>query len=238
MFRRELGGYFNTPLAYVFIIIFLVALGALTFFAGNFFALGQATLEVFFQFHPWLYLFLIPAIAMRLWAEERRSGSIELLLTLPIGTTAAVLGKFLAAWAVAGVGLLLTASFWITVNYLGSPDNGIIAASYAGSLLMAGAYLSIGVLASALTGSQVIAFITAAAACFAFTAGGLRIVVELGGGWAPDLLLAALASFSFLEHYHGLTRGVLDLRDIAFFLSSIVFFLFATVVAVERNKGS
>lgn len=238
VFQRELGGYFNTPLAYVFIIIFVAAVGALTFFAGNFFALGQATLEVFFQFHPWLYLFLIPAIAMRLWAEERKSGSIELLLTLPMGTTAAVLGKFLAAWTVAGVGLLLTTSFWITVNYLGSPDNGIIAASYAGSLLMAGAYLAIGVLASALTSSQVIAFIVAAAACFAFTAGGLRVVLELGHGWAPELLLSALATFSFLEHYQALTRGVLDLRDIVFFLSSIAFFLFATVVAVERNKGA
>jgi ABC-2 type transport system permease protein len=235
--RRELGGYFATPLAYVFIVIFLAALSALTFFAGKFFAQGQAGLDTFFEFHPWLYLFLIPAIAMRLWAEERKSGSIELLLTLPIGTPGAVLGKFLAAWAVVGVGLALTASMWITVNYLGSPDNGVIAASYAGSFLMAGAYLAIGTFASALTKSQVIAFIIAAAMCFAFTAGGNRVVLDLFSGWAPDALAAALANFNFLEHYRALTRGVIDARDIAFFVSTITFFLFATVVFVERHKN-
>jgi ABC-2 type transport system ATP-binding protein len=236
VFRREAGGYFATPLAYVFIVIFLAAAGTLTFFAGHFFAQGQASLDAFFQFHPWLYLFLIPAIGMRLWAEERKTGSIELLLTLPLTTAGAVLGKFFAAWAVAGIALALTVPIWATVNYLGSPDNGVIAAGYAGSLLMAGAYLAIGACASALTKNQVIAFILAAAGCFVFTASGLGVVLEFFSGWAPEPLLAGVANFSFLGHYRGMTRGVIGLGDAAFFTSTIAFFLFATVVCVERNK--
>lgn len=234
--RRELLGYFATPIAYVFIVIFLAAVGALTFFAGDFFKQDQASLDTFFQFHPWLYLFLIPALAMRLWAEERRTGSIELLLTLPISTAGAVLGKFFAAWTVAGVSLALTVSIWITANYLGSPDNGVIVAGYAGSFMMAGTYLAVGAFVSALTRSQVIAFIVAAAACFILTAAGLRVVLDVFGDWAPVELLPAIASFSILEHFRAWTRGVVDARSVAFFVSTIVFFLFATAVCVERNK--
>ncbi len=234
--KRELSGYFTTPLAYVFIVIFLATLGALTFFTGKFFAQEQASLDTFFRLHPWLYLFLIPAIAMRLWAEERKTGSIELLLTLPITTTGAVLGKFIAAWVVTAVALALTGSLWVTVNYLGAPDNGVIAAGYAGSFLMAGAYLAIGTFVSAMTKNQVIAFIISAAACFLFTASGLGVVLDLFSGWAPDSLLQGVAAFSFLEHFRSITRGVIDARDLFFFVSTIAFFLFATIVGVERNK--
>ena len=236
--KLELIGYFSTPIAYVFTVIFLAAVGAFTFFLGSFFAQGQATLEGFFQFHPWLYLFLMPAIAMRLWAEERRSGSIELLLTLPVTTLSAVLGKFVAAWVVAGLGLLLTATIWITVNYLGSPDNGAIAAGYLGSFFMAGGYLAIGAFVSAMTRNQVIAFIIAAALCFLFTVSGLSVVLEFFSGWAPVPVLDTVANLSFLEHFRHIARGVVDLRDMVFFVSTIVFFLFANVVAVEYGKNA
>ncbi len=234
--RNELNGYFSTPLAYVFVIIFLVTLGAFTFFLGGFFTQGQASLEGFFQFHPWLYLFLIPAIAMRLWAEERKSGSIEVLLTLPVTRLSAVVGKFLAAWLIIGLGLLLTMTIWLTVNYLGSPDNGAIAAAYLGSFIMAGAYLAIGAFVSATTSNQVIAFIIAAAVSFIFTASGLGIVLEFFSDWASPVVLDVVANFSFLEHFRGISRGVVDVRDVVFFISTIVFFLFANIVVVERSK--
>ncbi len=179
IFRRELASYFATPLAYIFIVIFLVMAGVLTFFVGNFFERGQADLQAFFTFHPWLYLVLIPALSMRLWAEERKSGTIELFLTLPISMLSAVLGKFLAAWAFAGIALALTFPFWLTVNYLGTPDNGVILASYVGSFLMAGAFLAVGACLSALTKNQVIAFVITAAASFLFTVSGSPIVLGL-----------------------------------------------------------
>ena len=163
IFAREFMAYFTTPLAYVFIVIFLALTGSLTFFRGGFFERGQADLAPFFLFHPWLYLFLVPAIAMRLWAEERRTGTIELLMTLPTTTFAAVLGKFLAAWAFAAIALLLTFPMWLTVNWLGEPDNGVILASYLGSWVMAGAFIAIGACVSAMTKNQVIAFVVAAA---------------------------------------------------------------------------
>lgn len=236
--RRELVSYFSTPIAYVFIVAFVTLAGTFTFFLGSFFAQGQATLEGFFQFHPWLYLFLIPALSMRLWAEERKNGSIELLLTLPITTLSVVLGKFFAAWLVAGISLLLTTTLWITVNYLGAPDNGAIAAGYIGSFVMAGGYLAIGTCVSALTSNQVIAFIIAAVLCFLFTASGLNVVLEFFSDWAPRLVLDALANFSFLDHFRSISRGVIDLRDVMFFVSTIVFFLFANVVAVEHRKNA
>ena len=236
--RRELTSYFATPVAYVFVVVFIALAGALTFFLGGFFTQGEATLESFFQFHPWLYLFLIPAVAMRLWAEERKNGSIEVLLTLPVTTASTVLGKFFAAWLVVGIGLLLTSTLWLTVNYLGAPDNGVIAVSYMGSFLMAGGYLAIGACVSALTSNQVIAFILAAAFCFLFTASGLSVVLEFFSGWAPRLVLDTVVNFSFLDHFRGVARGVIDLRDIVFFVSTIVFFLFANVVAVERRKNT
>ena len=236
--RRELTGYLSTPIAYVFVVVFLTFAGALTFFLGDFFTRGQASLDGFFQFHPWLYLFLVPAIAMRLWAEERKSGSIELLLTLPVTTLSTVLGKFAAAWIVAGTGLAFTGTFWLTVNYLGSPDNGVIAVGYAGSFVMAGSYLAISAFVSALTKNQVIAFIVAAALCFLFTASGLGVVLEFFAGWAPAPVLDTVANLSFLEHFRDISRGVVDVRDAVFFGSTIVFFLFANVVAVELWKNA
>jgi len=237
IFRRELLSYFATPLAYVFIVIFLAMAGAFAFFLGNFFERGQADLQPFFNFHPWLYLVLIPALAMRLWAEERRSGTIELFLTLPISMTEAVLGKFLAAWAFAGIALVLTFPFWITVNYLGNPDNGVILASYIASWLMAGAFLAIGSALSALTKNQVIAFVVTATVCFLFTVSGSPLVLGFLTAWAPDGLVRAVASFSFLSHFNAIQRGVIDSRDAVFFLSVITAFLFANAVLVELKKA-
>ncbi len=237
IFCRELASYFATPLAYVFIVIFLVLAGSLTFFMGNFFDRGQDDLVAFFSFHPWLYLVLIPALSMRLWAEERKSGTIELFLTLPVSMTAAVLGKFLAAWAFSGIALALTFPFWITVNIFGHPDNGVILASYIGSLLMAGAYLAIGSALSALTKNQVIAFVLTAAVCFAFTVSGSTMVLGFLQGWAPAGLVEAVSSFSFFSHFSTILRGVIDLRDAVFFLSVMALFLYANAVIVDLKKA-
>ena len=235
---REMTGYFATPLAYVFIVIFLALSGALTFFAGGFFESDQASLIPFFNFHPWLYLILIPAISMRLWAEERRTGTIELLMTLPVTLTAIVLGKFFAAWAFAGVALAMTFPIWITVNYLGEPDNGVIFAAYCGSFLMAGGFLAVGSFVSALTKNQVIAFVVSAAACFLFIAFGTSVVINAMTDWAPGWLIDFVRSLSFIDHYSAIARGKLDVRDAVYFISVIVLFLFLNGVAVERSKAS
>ena len=235
--RRELGGYFATPVAYVFLVIFLALAGAFTFYLGNFFERGQADLQSFFSFHPWLYLFLIPAISMRLWSEERKSGTIELFLTLPISMGEAVLGKFLAAWAFTAIALALTFPLWITVNVLGNPDNGVILASYVGSLLMAGGFLAIGAAVSAITKSQVIAFVISAAICFVFTVSGSNLVLSFFSGWAPAVLMETIASFSFLTHFTAISRGVIDVRDIIYFGSLIAAFLFANAVIVDMRKS-
>ncbi len=237
IFRRELTSYFATPLAYVFILIFLVLAAAFTFYLGGFYERGQADLAPFFNFHPWLYLFLIPAISMRLWAEERRSGSIELLLTQPVTLTQAVLGKFLAAWAFAGLALALTFPIWITVNWLGSPDNGAIVAGYVGSLLMAGGFLAIGSCMSALTRSQVIAFISGVVVCFAFLLAGFPLVLDAFRGWAPAVLVDAIAALSFLTHFEALSKGVLDLRDLLYFALTIAFFIATTVIVLDVRKS-
>jgi ABC-2 type transport system permease protein len=237
IFRRELASYFATPLAYVFIVIFLVLAGALTFFLGNFFDRGQDDLVAFFSFHPWLYLVFIPALSMRLWAEERKSGTIELFLTLPISLSAAVLGKFLAAWAFSGIALILTFPFWITVNILGHPDNGVILASYIGSFLMAGGYLAVGAALSALTKNQVIAFVLTAAACFLFTVSGSTVVLGFLNNWAPAGVQEVVASFSFYSHFNAILRGVIDLRDAAFFISVMALFLYANAVIVDLTKA-
>lgn len=237
IFRRELAAYFSTPLAYVFIVIFLGLSGAFTFYLGNFFERGQADLVSFFHFHPWLYLFLIPAVAMRLWAEERKTGTLELLMTLPVSTAEAVLGKFLAAWGFIAIALSLTFPMWLTVNYLGDPDNGVILAGYVGSLLMAGAFLAIGACISALTKNQVIAFIVAAVVCFLFLMSGLELVLNFFQAWLPQTLVDTIASMSFLTHFGAITQGVIDLRDIVFFGSLIAVFLFANVILVEVKKA-
>ncbi len=236
--KRELGAYFGTPLAYVFAVIFVGLTGAFTFYFGNFFENGQANLAAFFLYHPWLYLILVPAIAMRLWAEERKSGTIELLMTLPVTTTEAIVGKFLAAWGFIGVALMLTFPMWITVNVLGDPDNGVILASYIGSFLMAGAFLAIGSAISALSKNQVIAFIVAAALCFLFVMSGVEIVQNTAKLFLPDFLVQAISSMSFLTHFDKVARGVIDLPSMFFYISMIAFFLFANVVIIEQKKAA
>lgn len=236
--KRELAAYFATPLAYVFIVIFLAMSGALTFFMGAFFERGQADMSSFFTFHPWLYLFLIPAVSMRLWAEERKTGTVELLLTLPTPTWTIVLGKFVAAWIFIGIAVALTFPLWITVNFLGEPDNGVIVASYIGTLIMAGAYLAIGSCLSAVTKNQVIAFILSSVVCFLFLMSGLELVQSFFQGWAPEFVLDALRSLSFLTHFNTIIRGVIDLRDVVYFASMIGVFLFANTAIVDLTRGS
>lgn len=235
---RELGSYFGTPLAYVFTVIFLMLSGAFTFFMGGFFERGQADLTTFFSFHPWLYLFLVPAISMRLWAEERKSGTIELLMTLPLSLRDVVLGKFLAAWLFTGVALALTFPIWLTVNYLGDPDNGVILASYVGSWMMAGGFLAIGSCLSAATKNQVIAFILTVVVCFFFVVTGFNIVLDWFTGWAPDALVQAIASLSFLTHFNAIAKGVLDIRDVVYFLIVISGWLVATAIVIDLKKSS
>ncbi len=237
VFRRELGGYFSTPVAYVFIVVFLFTTGIFTFYLGQFFERGQADLKAFFLFHPWLYLFFLPAIGMRLWAEERKSGTIELLLTLPIPLGQAVVAKFLAAWAFAGIALALTFPFWITVAWLGQPDHGVILAGYLGSLLMAGGYLAISCCLSALTRNQVIAFVLSVLVCFIFTVSGAPMVLNFFSGWAPTLLVDTIASFSFLGHFNAIIEGVIDLRDLIYFVTLIAAWLYATAVVVDMKKA-
>jgi ABC-2 type transport system permease protein len=238
IFERELKAYFTTPLAYVFIVIFLALTGSLTFFLGGLFERGQADLAPFFLFHPWLYLFLVPAIAMRLWAEERRSGTIELLMTLPTTTFAAVLGKFLAAWAFAGIALLLTFPMWLTVNWLGDPDNGVILVSYLGSWVMAGAFIAIGACVSALTKNQVIAFVVGAAACFLFLMSGVELVLAAFRPWASPLVVDTVASFSFITHFGQLLKGVVDLATVLFFGSLIAVCLVLNTLLVDLKKAA
>ncbi len=237
IFKRELGSYFATPLAYVFIVIFLMLTGVFTFYLGNFYEARQADLTAFFTFHPWLYLFLIPAISMRLWAEERKTGTLELLLTLPVQLKEAVLGKFLAAWVFSGIALLLTFPVWITVNYLGNPDNGIIFASYIGSWMMAGGFLAIGSCMSAMTNNQVIAFIVTVVVCFLFVVAGFPLVLDAFRGWTPQILVDAIASLSFMTHFDAISRGVLDLRDLLYFIVMILAWLIATAVAIDMKKA-
>ncbi|MBI4357568.1 MAG: ABC transporter permease subunit [Gammaproteobacteria bacterium] len=237
IFKREFTNYFSTPIAYVFIVVFLMLSATLTFYAGNFFERGQADLQSFFVFHPWLYLFLVPAVAMRLWAEERKSGSIELLLTLPIDLWQAVLGKFLAAWSFIGVALFLTFPLWITVNILGTPDNGAILASYLGSWGMAGGYLAIGSCISAFTRNQVIAFIVGVVVCFAFMLSGFPIVLGFFQGVFPQLLVDTIQSFSFLSHFDAMSRGVIGLRDVLYFGVFITVWLIANSIVIEWKKA-
>ena len=237
LFRRELRSYFVTPVAYVFIVIFLILMGTFTFYLGGFYERGQADLRAFFNFHPWLYLFLVPAIAMRLWAEERKSGSIELLMTLPVTPVQAVLGKYLAAWAFTAIALALTFPIWITVNYLGDPDNGVIAAAYFGSLLMAGGFLAIGSSLSALTRNQVIAFVITVVVCFGFLLAGFPLVLDMFAGWAPQVVVDGIASLSFLTHFADISRGVIDLRDLIYFALVIGTFLYANTIVLQWKQA-
>lgn len=236
IFKREAIGYFGSPVAYVFIGIFLMLIGFFTFYISRFFEAGQADLRAFFEWHPWVYMFLVPAVAMRLWAEERRMGTIELLLTFPVTPWEVILGKFLAAWAFLAAALALTFPMVFTVAYLGDPDMGAIFCGYVGSLFMAGGFLSIGCMTSALTRSQVISFIVALVICLFFILAGYPPITDMIAGWAPDWLISVVSELSFLSHFTALRRGVLDLRDIVYFLSVMAFFLFANGMVIENRR--
>lgn len=235
--KRELGGYFTSPIAYVFLIIFLLLTGFFTFTIGNFFERGEASLVSFFTWHPWLYLFLVPAVGMRLWSEERRLGTMELLLTMPLTTWQAIVGKFLASWAFLALALALTFPVWITVNRLGSPDNGIILAGYVGSLLLAGSYLAISCMTSALTRNQVISFILSVMICLFLILAGYTPVTDLLVRFAKPVVVDVIASFSVMTHFEGFQRGVIDLRDFLFFASLIGFALFTTGVIIRSQRA-
>ncbi len=237
VFRRELASYFATPVAAVFMSVFVVLAAALPFRLGGFFEAGQADLSAFFAFHPWLYVFFVPAVCMRLWAEERRAGTLELLVTLPLSTAQAVAGKFLAAWAFVALTLALTTPMWITVNYLGEPDNGAIAAAYAGSALMAGAFIAIGGCLSAATSSQAVAYVLAVAVGFALLLAGHDFVLDALRGFAPGALVDAVAALSLLTHVQSIARGVLDLADVLFFAVTIALWLAATVILVDHGRA-
>jgi len=236
--KRELKGYFGSPVAYVFIVIFLVLCGFFTFNVSKFYEAGQADLRAFFAWHPWLFLFLIPAIAMRLWAEERKTGTIEILLTLPVTVGEAVAGKFLAAWVFIGIALALTFPVILTVLYLGSPDVGTMIAGYVGSLLLAGAYLSIGSLTSAMTRNQVISFILAVVFCLFLVLAGWPPVVDVLAKWAPLPVVRVVAGLSFMPHYESVQRGVFDSRDLLYYASVIFFMLFANAAVLSTRKAA
>jgi len=238
IFRREFASYFATPLAFVFIVIFLVFAGIFTFFVRDFYRTGQADLAPFFTDQPWLYLFLMPALSMGLWSEERKSGSIELLMTLPVTLWQAVVGKFLAAWAFAGLTLALTFPIWITVNYLGDPDNGVIVAAYVGSFLTAGAYLAVGSILSAATRSQVIAFIFTAVVCFLLLLCGWQPLLDPLNSVLPQALVDAIASLSFMTHFNSVSKGVIDLRDLFYFGTLIAASLAATAIVLDMKKAN
>jgi ABC-2 type transport system permease protein len=237
IFRRELVSYFVTPVAYVFIVVFLALLGAMTFFLGGFFGRGQADLVPFFAFHTWLYLLLVPAISMRLWSDERKTGTIELLLTLPISPTQAVLAKFFAAWCFAAIAVALTFPIWITVNYLGDPDNGVIIAGYVGSLVMGGAFLAIGSCFSTASKNQVIAFVLAVIVSLIFTVAGTPLVLEFVTGWAPQGVIDVVAGLSFIANFDAISKGVLDLVNLVYFVSVMMLFLFINIVLVNILKA-
>ena len=235
--KRELGGYFTSPIAYVFLVIFLLLTGFFTFTVGNFFERGEASLVSFFTWHPWLYLFLVPAVGMRLWSEERRLGTLELLLTLPITAWQAIVGKFLASWLFLALALVLTFPVIITVNWLGAPDNGVIAAGYVGSLLLAGAYLAISCMTSAMTRNQVISFILSVMICLFLILAGYTPVTDLLTRFANPVVTQTVAAFSVMTHFEAFQRGVLDTRDVVFFVSVIGFALFATGVIIRNQRA-
>jgi len=235
--KRELSGYFASPVAYVVIVIFLLMTGFFTFMIGRFFERGEASLAYFFIWHPWLYLFLVPAVGMRLWSEERRQGTLELLLTMPITSWQAILGKFVASWIFLILALVLTFPLVITVNYLGKADNGVIFCGYVGSTMLAGAYLAVACMTSALTRNQVVSFILSVVICLFLILAGWPPVTDLLVKWAPNWLVDGVAAFSVMPHFDGFQRGVMDSRDILFFLSVMLFSLFATGVIIRSHRA-
>jgi ABC-2 type transport system permease protein len=237
IYRREMRSYFSTPLAYVFIVIFLMLAGIFTFYLGGFFARAQADLEPFFTWHPWLYLFLAPALGMRLWAEERKTGTFELLMTLPVSVGDAVMGKFLAAWSMMAISLALTFPIWITVNVLGNPDNGVIVAGYLGSLLMSGAYLAVSACVSSATRNQVIAFVVSVVLCFTFLLLGFPLILDLFKPLFPGAAISFMSTVGFLQHYDSIVRGVVDIRDVLYFITFIGLWLYAGAWAVDHHRS-
>jgi len=235
--KRELSGYFTSPIAYVFLVIFLLLTGFFTFTIGNFFERGEASLVSFFTWHPWLYLFLVPAVGMRLWSEERRLGTMELLLTMPITSWQAIVGKFLASWLFLALALGLTFPVVFTVNYFGDPDNGIIFSGYVGSLMLAGAYLAVSCMTSALTRNQVISFILSVMICLFLILAGYTPVTDLLSRFASPVVVDVIAAFSVMTHFEGFQRGVLDTRDVVFFVSVIGFMLFTTGVIIRNQRA-
>ena len=234
---RELKGYFRTPLASIFLLVFLALSSGMTFFLGRFFERDQADLTAFFSWHPWLFLVLMPAIGMRLWAEERRSGTIELLITLPVTNTQLVVGKFLASWIFTLIALILTMPIWITVNYLGEPDNHVILISYVGSWLMAGAFLALSSCLSALTKNQVIAFIISSISGFVLIMAGFNLVLSAVRSWSPNWITETISSMSFLSHFSRIQMGVFDLSSLVFFVSMIILCLWINVQLVQVKKA-
>jgi len=234
---RELKGYFRTPLASIFLLVFLALSSGMTFFLGRFFERDQADLTAFFSWHPWLFLVLMPAIGMRLWAEERRSGTIELLITLPVTNTQLVVGKFLASWIFTLIALFLTMPIWITVNYLGEPDNHVILISYVGSWLMAGAFLALTSCLSALTKNQVIAFIISSISGFVLIMAGFNLVLSAVRSWSPNWITETISSMSFLSHFSRIQMGVFDLSTLVFFISMIILCLWINVQLVQVKKA-
>ena len=235
--KRELTSYFSSPVAYVFLVIFLLLTGFFTFTAGSFFERGEASLASFFGWHPWLYLVLVPAVGMRLWAEERRSGTLELLLTMPVAPWQAIVAKFVASWVFIGVALALTFPAIITVNILGEPDNGMIIAGYLGSFFLAGAYLAVACMTSAMTRNQVVAFILSVVVCLFLVLAGFNPVTDLMTRWASPALVDTVAAFSVVTHFDGFQRGVIDAKDLIYFLSVIGFALFATGVIIRGHRS-
>lgn len=235
--KRELGGYFSSPIAYVFLVIFLLLAGFFTFTVGSFFERGEASLVSFFTWHPWLYLFLVPAIGMRLWSEERRLGTMELLLTMPVTTWQAIVGKFAASWLFLALALALTFPVVVTVNWLGDPDNGVIVAGYVGSVLLAGAYLAVSSMTSAMTRNQVISFILSVLICLFLILAGYEPVTGLLSRVASPRVVEVIAAFSVMTHFEGFQRGVLDTRDIVFFASVMGFALFTTGVIIRNQRA-
>ena len=237
IFDRELKGYFRTPLASIFLLVFLALSSGMTFFLGRFFERDQADLTAFFAWHPWLFLILMPAIGMRLWAEERRSGTIELLITLPVTNMQLVIGKFLASWIFTLIALILTMPIWVTVNYLGDPDNNVILVSYIGSWLMAGAFLALTSCLSALTKNQVIAFIISSISGFVLIMAGFNLVLSSVRSWTPTWVTETVGSMSFLSHFSRIQMGVFDLRTLIFFVSMIILCIWINVQLVQIKKA-
>ncbi|MBL8548035.1 MAG: heme exporter protein CcmB [Hyphomonadaceae bacterium] len=237
VYRRELLAYVTTPTAYVFVAVFLFSIGLFTFQIGGFFETRRADLTPFFAFHPWIFMVFLPAVSMRLWAEESRSGAIELLMTLPAPTWSLVLGKFLAAWTIAGAALVMTVPLWATVNALGSPDNAAIFTAYLASLLMAGAYIAIGSVMSSITQAQIVAFVLAVLVSFLLTALGLPLVLDFFSGFVSGGIGEGIARFSILHHFDAAQRGVVEFRSVFYFVSLIALCLGFTALAVDARRG-